>query len=510
MLSSNKKKFLQGSATNLLQMLLSLGVSLIIPPFLVHHMPTAEYSAWVLILQISAYINYLEIGFQTAIGKFVAEYHATGDTTASAKVASTAFSMMAIAGAIGMAAMAAVALAVPHFFRQMPGALVPQVQVGVLAIGCSTALLLPFLVLQAIFIGLQRYAIPAMIGSISRIASALAIIALLLMHGSLTQLAWLVAAFNLLTAGAQLSCWKRFASHDVPLRLFVLDRAMARRLLEYCGILAIWTLGGLLISGLDTTIVGRYDFRNTGFYAVAASATNFMLLIVGNVMGPLMPAVSALQGERTPVQLGELLLRTTRYCALLLCALAMPLLIGGFPLLRLWLGSTYAISSVSFLAVLVVANVVRQCSYPYAMMMVATGSQRSGTAAAILEAAVNFTCSLALVRVLGAAGVALGTLIGAVVGLSTHFLLSMRRTMPIITVSRLRLLQQGLLRPAVCALPSILVLPWWHSRTMLPLSPPLLTVWILATAALAWLCGLTASERETALRRVSAARATAL
>ncbi len=505
MLSSNKKKFLQGSATNLLQLLLSFGVSLVIPPFLVHHMPPAEYSAWVLILQISAYINYLEIGFQTAIGKFVAEYHATGNSAASGKVASTAFSMLAIGGAIGIVAMGLLALAIPHIFHQMPQPLVPQMRIGVLAIGSTTALLLPFLVLQAVFIGLQRYAIPAIIGSVGRIGSALGIIALLLLHGSLAQLAVLVASFNILNAAAQWYCWKRFAAREVPLRLFVLDRLVARRLLEYCGILAVWTLGGLAISGLDTTIVGHYDFRNTGFYAVAASATNFMLLITGNVLGPLMPAVSSIQGQRTPSQLGELLVRSTRYCVLLLCALAIPLLICGYPLLRLWLGSAYAMSSVSFLMILVVANVVRQCSYPYAMMVVATGTQRSATLTAVLEALVNLTCSLILVRTLGATGVALGTLIGAFVGLGTHFLVSMQRTMPIIDVHRARLLQQSLLRPALCGLPSLLILPWWHSRTMMPLSPPLFAAWAIATALVAWLSGLTAPEREAALRRVRAA-----
>ena len=505
MLSSTKKKILHGSATNLLQMMLSFSVSLIVPPFLVHHMPQAEYSAWVLILQISAYINYLEIGIQTAIGKFVAEYHAAGDTVASARVASTAFSILSIAGAVGVVAMGALAYAVPSLFHQMPRALVPEMRIGILAIGSTTAVLLPFLVLQAVFIGLQRYAIPAIITSVGRVGSSLAIIALLLLHGSLAQMALLVAAFNILTAAAQWYCWKRFASREVPLQLLVLDRGVALRLLEYCGILAIWTIGSLFVSGLDTTIVGRYDFRNTGFYAVAASATNFMLLIVGNVMGPLMPAVSALQGQRSSAQLGDLLVRSTRYCTLLICALALPLLIGGFPLLRLWLGSVYAVGSVSFLAILVVANAVRQLGYPYAMMVVATGTQRSVILAPVLEACLNFTVSVALVRSMGAAGVALGTLIGAAAALTTHLLVSIPRTMRVIEVNRVRLVLQGMVRPALCALPTVLLLPWWHSRAVLPFSPALLIAWALTTAVLAWMCGLTLAERESTLHRLRAA-----
>ena len=73
---SHKRKILHGSASNILRVTLSLLVSLVLPPFLVHRMSTAEYSAWVLILQVSAYVGLLDLGLQTAVGKFVAEYHA--------------------------------------------------------------------------------------------------------------------------------------------------------------------------------------------------------------------------------------------------------------------------------------------------------------------------------------------------------------------------------------------------------------------------------------------------
>ncbi len=505
MLSSNKKKFLAGSATNLLQLLLSFSVSLVLPPFLVHRMSPAEYSAWVLILQICAYINYLEIGIQTAIGKFIAEYHSIGDTVASGKVASTAFTMLTVGGGIGIVGIMLMAFAIPYLFHSLPPSLVPQMRIGVIAIGFTTALMLPFLVLHAVFIGLQRYTVPAIVVSTGRVLSAAAMIVLLLLHGSLAQLALLVAAFNMLTAGALWYCWSRFAREEVPLHLFQMDRPVARRLLGYSGVLALWTLGSLLISGLDTTVVGRYDFAHTGYYAVAASATNVMLLMVGNVVGPLMPAVSSIQSQRTPVQLGDLLVRSTRYCMLLVCALAIPLFIGGFPLLRLWLGSAYATNSATFLAILVVANVVRQCSYPYAMMVVATGIQRSATAAPLVEAPVNLVCSLVLVRILGAAGVAWGTLIGAVVGLTTHFLVSMPNTVRVIDFRRLRLLLQGLMRPAISVVPTLLVIPLWRPRAVLPFSPLLLALWAIASLCTGWFWGLTASERTAALGRMRTA-----
>jgi O-antigen/teichoic acid export membrane protein len=88
---SHKRKVLQGSASNLVRVVLSMLVSMVLPPFLVHRMPAAEYSAWVLILQLSAYVGLLDFGLQAAIGKYVAEYDASGEREASHRIVSTSF-----------------------------------------------------------------------------------------------------------------------------------------------------------------------------------------------------------------------------------------------------------------------------------------------------------------------------------------------------------------------------------------------------------------------------------
>ena len=54
-------------------------VALVLPAYLTHHLPVKTYAAWVLILQLAAYVSYLDLGIQTAVAKFVAEYDARGD-----------------------------------------------------------------------------------------------------------------------------------------------------------------------------------------------------------------------------------------------------------------------------------------------------------------------------------------------------------------------------------------------------------------------------------------------
>ena len=501
MAPSLKLKFLQGSASNLLRVLLSMVVSLLLPPFLVHRMPPAEYSAWILILQLSAYVNYLDFGVQTAIGKFVAEYDARSDRDAAHKMLSTAFSFMSMAALVGFGLIAVLTVRVPQLFRQMPSSLTHDVRAGLLCVGFSVCLTLPFSAFGASFIGLQEYGVLTLIQVGGRVLSALALVALILHGGTLQEMAWMIAIFNLATGLSQAFGWKRYASERVPFSFPFFDSKCFKMFAEYCGILSIWTMSSMLISGLDTTIVGHFDYANTGYYAVAGSATNFMLLLTSNILGPLLPAVSSLQTERSPRQIGALFIRATRLGVVVLLSLALPLLFCGYPLLNLWLGHAYAVKSVLFLEILVVGNVARQIGLPYAIFMVATGKQRYGTIAPILESTTNVVLSVLLARRYGAIGVAMGTLIAALIGLTGHLLISMHYTQGAIAFSRLRFILHSVLRPACMVLPTLLVLPFWHRQQLWPFNPMLLVVWAVSTFALSWFVGLTRAERDQAQGR---------
>src|ERR1700749_2564726 len=106
---STKRKVLQGSASNIVRVLLSMLVSLVLPPFLVHRLSAAEYSAWVLILQMGAYVSLLDLGLQTAIGKFVAEHDAAGDRETNHYLVSPSFTILAAAALIAAAAIVVMA-----------------------------------------------------------------------------------------------------------------------------------------------------------------------------------------------------------------------------------------------------------------------------------------------------------------------------------------------------------------------------------------------------------------
>jgi O-antigen/teichoic acid export membrane protein len=293
--------------------------------------------------------------------------------------------------------------------------------------------------------------------------------------------------------------WQRYLKARVNFSFLLFDRRSAAKLAKYGSVLSIWTVAMFFVSGLDLVIVGHYRYQDTGFYAVANGAANFMLALVSSVFGPLIPAISSIQSGTTPNRIGELCIKATRYCGLLLCLLGLPLVFGAYPLLSLWVGKRYAAQSALYLQVLVIGNIVRQLVFPYILVVVATGKQHLATIAAIAEACVNIVLSIWLVQRIGAVGVAVGTLVGAFVSVGVHLLVSVRLTQAAIRMDRSRLLLEGLLRPLLIIVPAFFLYPFWRRLEILPAQPAILATWVALTALIAWRVVLTADDRSAFL-----------
>ena len=473
-------------------------IALVLPSYLAHKLPVQTYSAWVLVLQMSAYVSYLDFGVQTGVAKYVAEYDARGDSQGANSRASAGFAIMLIASLLGVLMTLVLAWRVPHLFAEMPIALYPDVRRSLLFVGISLSFGLLCSTFSAVFMGLQRYDVPVGLSILNRLLFMAGVAFAVQTHSSLAVMGLIAAAVNVLTGLLQIVAWKKLASH-IRLSLRHLDLAALRQMVRYCAVLAIWSAGMLCVSGLDVTIVGRYDFSQTAFYSIASLPTSFILAVLGAALGPLMPSASALSTFKTPVEMGKVLERTTRYSTGLLLVTGLPLIVAAYPLLRLWVGPVYALESMQYLRVLMAASILRNLCAPYATMMVALDSQKIAVAGAVAEAVVNLAGSLYLVRHIGAMGVALGTILGSIVSVFFHFALNMRRTYPKLSISSLRLLLTGVLRPGLMLIPSLLLLPLWIKAGPPSLSPLLWVLWAFSTAVLAWSAGLDVDARQQLL-----------
>jgi O-antigen/teichoic acid export membrane protein len=471
-------------------------VALLLPPFLTRSMSEDAYGAWALVLQLSAYVGYLDFGIQTAVGRFVAHANERGDPEYRDKIVSTSLAILTVSGVLAWTGALAVAVLMPELFHKLPADLVHDVRVATILVAGSMAVGLPASVYNGIFVGLQRNEIPAVIIGASRLTGAALVLVIVRRGGSLAQLGAATAIVNLCSYLLQYLMYRRIAP-DMRLSPRLISKPAAFELIDYCLSMTVWSAALLLVTGLDLTIVGIYRFREVAYYAIAATIVTFIGGLYSALFSPMIPVAAIMHARGDAVGLGRMVLVTTRYGILLLLFTGLPLVFGAVPILKLWVGPVYALNARVLVQVLVTANIIRLSVTPYVVAMIGSGEQRLVILTPILEGITNLIVSMIAGYYLGALGVAIGTLVGAFVGAGGNLLYNMRRTVAIrFSVTEYAL--NSLLRPLVCALPVLGFALFCYAAPALWLfaRPLVAGMVLLSTIALCWFFGLMPEERR--------------
>lgn len=407
-------------------------VALALPHFLTKTLDHDRFAAWALMLQIAAYVAYLDFGVQIAVARYLAQAIEREDDQQRDRLISTAFAMLTIAGALALLVISAVVLFLPRIFHGIPSALVGDLKVGLILMAVSAALGLPMSTFTGVLIGLHRNEFPALAIGGTRILAAVAVLVTVRYTHSLAWLALCIAMTNLMGWLIQYLVARALLPR-MHLGLSQITMPMVRELANYCAALAIFSFAMLLVSGLDVSIVGYFDFGAVGYYAVAVTLVAFFVGLNTAVVSALMTPVAVLQARGELKRINDLLSLTTcvnTYANLLLTALVF--LVGNV-VLRMWVGSAYEQKALPILELLMLGQTIRMIGQAYSTVLVATGQQRYAIAGAIAEGVGNLVCSVAGIVVWGPIGVAWGTLAGAMIGVVWMFSFTMRwaRLMPI-------------------------------------------------------------------------------
>lgn len=485
----------RNAVANLLRLGASWIILLIVPPILVRCLTHPEYATWMLVLQLTAYTTLFDGALQMSVSRFVARATFDHDFALLAETLSSITLLFVVAACLVLAAMAALALLMPHFFHAIPAALMQEARASLLIVGGALAIAFPASALAGLTLGMEQNHINAIAGGLSKLFAATGAIWAALHHQGLVRMA-LWTAVGIL---AQPVVYVIVIAHRRLWPLFSPALLRARRAWEFirfCSASLASQLSLLFISGLDLPIVAAFDFKHAGFYAVAITAGNMAVVPYGAVLSTLVPMISSKTAAESPQRMGEILLRTTRLSTALLAWFTLPLMIGMPVLLRLWVGADYAAHTLVIGELLAAALLVRFTVHPYGLIGFTAGEQNRMLVSPAVESAVNLLLSLLLVRHLGAVGVAIGTLIGAFVGVALHFWNSMPRTRSM-EFSRSKLLVNGILIPIGWALLVALPGAWiLHNMTAIYGELLLLAAFAIALAIVFWKMVLHSEDRR--------------
>jgi len=441
----------KNAISNVIRGAASAIVAIVLPHFLTHALGRDRFAGWALMLQLAAYANYLDFGLQTAVARYLAAALERNDRDERDRLLSSATALLAGAGIIAILGLGVVAWQFPHLFHSAPLALTGEIRAGVVILGVSAALSFPLSAYSAALVGMQRNEFPALAAGGSRILGAVAVVVAVQHTQSLAWLALLIGGFNLAGGIAQYAIARNLL-RDYRFRRAALDGATIKELTKYCSTLTVWSFSMLLVSGLDVTIVGLFDFKATGAYSLAATLIMFFTGLNSSAFSAMLAPVAVMQERKEYARIKRLVFVTTRLGSYLSLAVVAITFLFGRRLVLMWVGPSYLAITLPVFEILVIAQAVRLTGSAFGTMLVGMGYQRYGTIAALVEGLSNLSLSVLGMIWLGPSGVAWATLIAAIIAMGTLIFAVIYRIAEL-RINRWSFISQGMLIPLVPFLP---------------------------------------------------------
>jgi len=482
--------------SNWMTYFLSGAVSFFLSPFIVRHLGNSAYGVWVLLVSMTGYLGFLDLGIRGAVTRYVAKFHSERNHEKSSGTVSSACALFLGAGAIALVAAAIFAIfALPHF--KIPPDYLKAAQLVVLLAGLNVAVSLISGVFGGVIVGLQRFDILSSIaiGGIGLRALAICIalengkglvtLALIQLGGTLCEL-----LLGLLLA--------RKLYPEMRVGIAKVRRDQIALIFSFGFYAFLLHLSNYFIFFTDALVIGAFlPVSMVTFFAIGGNLANYGRDLVGGFSRTMTPLASKLEVEAGREGLQHAILKQARYCAMAMWPIFVTFIIRGSSFIGLWMGASYAELSGHVLWILSVPWLFGAGASVVASGMLGISQHKRVVPFALAEGLGNLVLSIALVKPMGILGVAWGTAIPNLAISIFFWPWYIRRTLGI----PLRDYVYSLwLRPAIAMLPfavcTFAVNRWWHATSLLFFFAQVAAIFPSALFGI-WYLGLSTVERDT-------------
>lgn len=408
-----RQRVLVGVSSNFLGQLVTYGILFFLTPFILHRLEAANYGLWVLVGSVVAYGSLLDFGIWGAIIKYVAEYRARQEVEQARALVATALWLYVFFGLIIATLSVVLAPVIPHLFGIPDGQRHLATQL-VRLMGLGIGVSLPGMTPLAVLRGLQRYDVVALVDIAAALFTALATVTVLLLGGGLLELA--AANISGIFVMLGLGTWSvhRIAP-ELRFGFRGAQRRLARLVLSYSWPLFVKDVATRLQTKTDEITIGVFlPVLAIAPYNIARRLSEATGILTQQFMKVLLPLASELHAENDTARLRQLYTSGSRLALAISLSIGCILIVFAGPVLALWVGPAYT-GAASLVVILTLAGLFAAAQWPAGAVLRGMARHRLLAATSLGSGLANLALSIALIRPLGLAGVALGTLIPNVI-----------------------------------------------------------------------------------------------
>jgi O-antigen/teichoic acid export membrane protein len=357
----------------------------------------------------------LRFGLQPAIVRYVARYSALKDSKGLNEIYSTALIFMGIVGAVSAMALMIWALVGADMLAENPGS-ASRYSVFLMVIATQVFVQFPGTLFMSVHHGFQRYNLTNLFTAINSIVFS-AIMFMLLTRGygllSLAFVNTIGIGFKYAIYGYLLRLGKYggfiFRIRDVSMDAF-------KELFSFGAKSFVLGISSRISSSTDSIVIGSIlGPVFVTFYMIPVNLVRHASSLISTITLNFMPFFSDLDAKQEKGKAKETFIIYSRYVAGLSIILLLGICLVGTDFIALWMGPSYAQQGRTVLYIIAFAFLIPMLNPFHGRLLTSAG--RHGILAKIrpAEAVLNLLLSLVLIQFMGKEGVALATLIAAVV-----------------------------------------------------------------------------------------------
>lgn len=466
-MANSKKRFAVNVMTNWAAMAVSMIVPFFLTPFVIRSLGVTAYGIWILSFSTVSYLAVLDMGLRSAVIRFVSKAQAQ-DKPEDAKSAISAALWVRLLISSGVAVLSIVlAMLFPHFFK-IPADLQKAAQITVLLFALGVAFTLVSGVFGAVLAATHRFDVLSSISAAQTLARAGGVLLILRSGHGLVPLAYWEVTISLL--GGLATCAMALKIFP-PCRVRIArpDMEILRKIWSYSFTTFIYMIAVQVIANTDNLVVGAFVSVGTvAFYAIGGSLMGYSYQVVSSVSSTFTPMASNLEAGGKMEDLQRLLLRGTQGTLGIALPISLALMLRGKTFIGLWMGPQYSQIAGTVLQILIVSQFFGVADGTAASIMMAVDKHKPVAKSAVVEAVLNFSLSVILVKTIGIYGVAWGTSISMAI---VHIFFWPRYVHKVLHVPVRRFVWEGWTKITLCAVPYGVVCAltdrYWHAGNLI-------------------------------------------
>jgi O-antigen/teichoic acid export membrane protein len=384
-------------------------IGLVMLPFNVSHLGPSAYGLWALMTSVMWFFGVLDLGYGSALVKFIAQYRAWRDRNALNEIVSTIGLVFTALGALCFVVTALLAWRVDSLFNIEPEQARTARYVLLMA-GGFLSLRFAMSIFGAVVNGFQRFYLNNAISiGTSLVVAAVNFGILRAGHGLIA----LVAATTFVrVVSLGLFAWNAYKSYPgLQVRPSLFRRERLHEVTGFSVYMFVLDWAAKLNYSSDTMVIGAMlDTTAIAVWTVAQRLAQLSQQLTNQLNDALFPNVVDSDAAQRQDRLQMILLQGSKLSLALAAPLCLGLIVVADSLIHSWVGPKFA-ASVLPTQLLLTVVLVRTSTASGNLILKGAGQHKLLTYTNAITAIVNVLLSIALVRPLGLAGVALGTLI---------------------------------------------------------------------------------------------------